>query len=123
MDLKRDLIKYCRDAAKSKYKKGTSCYICGTSDNLDFHHFYSLTELLNKWLRVNKLNPTTVDEILVLREKFIAEHYDELYKHAVTICHPHHLKLHSLYGKNPSLATAEKQKRWVEIQRGKLIGH
>jgi hypothetical protein len=28
-------------------------------------------------------------------------------------------RLHKIYGKSPSLATAEKQKRWVELQREK----
>ena len=30
MDLKRDLVKYVRDKAKSKYDKGTECRICGS---------------------------------------------------------------------------------------------
>ena len=46
MTLKRDLVKYVRDKAKSQYKKDTECYICGSTENLDFHHFYGLTELL-----------------------------------------------------------------------------
>ena len=36
IELKRDLVKYIRDRAKSKYKKGTKCYICGESAKLDF---------------------------------------------------------------------------------------
>ena len=40
MTLKRDLVKYVRDKAKSKYKKEAECYICGSTENLDFHHFY-----------------------------------------------------------------------------------
>ena len=55
MTLKRDLVKYVRDKAKSKYKKGTECFICGSQENLDFHHFYGLTELLETWLRKNKI--------------------------------------------------------------------
>ena len=49
--LKRDVVKYVRDKAKSKYEKGTSCQICAETEQLDFHHFYSLTPLLNQWLR------------------------------------------------------------------------
>ena len=55
MDLKRDLVKYVRDRAKSKYQKSTECFICGSGENLDFHHFYGLTELLDIWLRKNKI--------------------------------------------------------------------
>ncbi len=43
--LKRDVVKYVRDKAKSKYKKGSACEICGETEQLDFHHFYSLTPL------------------------------------------------------------------------------
>jgi len=36
MTLKRDLVKYVRDKAKSKYKKETECYICGSTENWTF---------------------------------------------------------------------------------------
>ena len=48
MNLKRDLVKYVRDKAKSGYKKETQCYICGETDKLEFHHFYGMTELRPK---------------------------------------------------------------------------
>jgi hypothetical protein len=114
--LKRDAVKYVRDKAKSKYEKGTECRICGETEQLDFHHFYSLTPLLNQWLTKNKLNP---DYIQALRDDFIEEHSAELYEHTVTLCHHHHLALHKIYGKDPALGTAKKQMRWVEIQREK----
>jgi|TARA_R110000744_G_scaffold107155_6_gene203608 hypothetical protein len=116
IELKRDLVKYIRDRAKSKYKKGTECYICGEMSNLDFHHFYSLSPLLYKWVKTHKKKP---EDVLDFRDEFIQEHSAELYEHTTTLCHAHHLKLHSIYGKDPSLATAKKQKNWVEIQRNK----
>tara|TARA_E500000318_G_C3453681_1_gene169822 strand:+ start:257 stop:628 length:372 start_codon:yes stop_codon:yes gene_type:complete len=119
MDLKRDLVKYVRDKAKSKYDKGTECRICGSKENLDFHHFYGLTELLEKWLREQKLVIQTAEEIMEVRDDFILEHRKELYDDAVTLCHDHHLRLHSIYGKRPKLFTAPKQARWVERQREK----
>lgn len=121
-NLKRDKVKYVRDKAKSKYDKGTECHICGSTERLDFHHFYSLTPLLDKWLaeKVKERPAHYVDEYIVIwRDEFIEEHGPELYEHAVTICHDHHLKLHSIYGRNPALATAKKQMRWVERQRDK----
>lgn len=117
--LKRDPIKYVRDKAKAAYKKGSECFICGSTERLDFHHFYTLTPLFNKWLRDNKLTSNSEDDVLAVRDRFIAEHKPELYDHAVTLCHMHHLKLHSIYGKDPPLATATKQMRWVDIQRDK----
>ena len=119
MNLKRDLIKYVRDKAKAKYSKESECFICNSEENLDFHHFHGLTELLDIWLIRNKLNISTAEDIISVRERFIEEHYQELYDEAVTLCHIHHLKLHSIYGKRPSLATAPKQKRWVGKQREK----
>jgi hypothetical protein len=119
MTLKRDLVKYVRDKAKSKYEKDDACYICGATENLDFHHFNGLTELLDVWLRKNKITIDSEEDILAIREQFISEHLDELYEQAVTICHEHHLLLHSIYGKRPKLVTAKKQQRWVEIQREK----
>ena len=119
MTLKRDLVKYVRDKAKSKYKKDTHCYICGSTENLDFHHFYGLTELLESWFKENDITVKTEDEILELREVFIKENEDKVYKQAVTLCHMHHRKLHNIYGKRPKLITAQKQQNWVEIQRKK----
>ena len=119
MTLKRDLVKYVRDKAKSKYKKDTHCYICGSTENLDFHHFYGLTELLESWMKNKDITVETEEEILELREVFIRENEDKVYKQAVTLCHMHHLRLHNIYGKRPKLITAKKQQRWVEIQRNK----
>lgn len=119
MDFKRDEIKYIRDRAKGRYKKDSSCRICGSSEKLDFHHFYTLTPLYNKWKRDEKVKVTNEEELLAIRDRFITEHMPEMYDHTVTLCHMHHMKLHSIYGKDPALVTAPKQMNWVEIQRGK----
>ena len=119
MTLKRDLVKYVRDKAKSKYKKETECYICGSTENLDFHHYNGLTELLEWWMKQRNITIETEEEILALREKFIKDNEDEVYKQAVTLCHMHHQRLHTIYGKRPKLITAKKQQNWVEIQRKK----
>jgi hypothetical protein len=119
MTLKRDLVKYVRDKAKSRYKKQTECYICGSTEQLDFHHFYGLTELLEVWLKKKKIKITEEQQILDIREDFIEEEHDKVYDHAVTLCHSHHMRLHGIYGKRPTLITAKKQQNWVEIQRNK----
>ena len=119
MNFKRDLVKYVRDKAKSRYQKSNNCYICGDTENLDFHHFFGLTELLERWLKKHNIVVETEDDILNIRETFIETHEKELYDEAVTLCHLHHLRLHSIYGKRPKLITAMKQKRWVEKQRVK----
>ena len=117
MDLKRDLVKYVRDKAKSGYKKETQCFICGDTEKLEFHHFYGMTELLETWLKSNKITINSVDEIMEVRETFIEEHQKEIYYEAATLCKAHHMRLHSIYGKRPKLVTAPKQKRWVDKMR------
>ena len=119
MDLKRDLVKYVRDKAKSGYQKETQCYICGETENLEFHHFYGMTELLESWLKSNKITINSAEEIMKVRVTFIEEHPNELYDEAATLCKAHHMRLHSIYGKRPKLVTGPKQKRWVEKQRDK----
>jgi hypothetical protein len=118
-NLKRDLVKYIRDRAKSGYDKGTECFICGSDELLDFHHYCSISEMFNKWMKKLKLNIETVEDILEHRDKFIEEHYEQMYNETVTLCHEHHIKLHTIYGRNPVLATAKKQARWVQKQRDK----
>ena len=118
-ELKRDFVKYIRDKAKSAYSKGSSCEICGATEELDFHHFYSVAELVNRWLKTNKLKIESVDQAHEFRDRFISEHHAEIYEHAVTLCHTHHMKLHSIYGRNPQLITAKKQMNWVSKQREK----
>ena len=115
----RDPIKWVRDRAKAKYNKGTSCEICDVTEKLDFHHYHSMTPLFNAWCKKHGHVIKTDDDVIEVRDSFISDHYEEVYKKTVTLCHPHHLKLHSIYGKNPPLVTASKQENWVRIQREK----
>jgi len=119
-DLKRDEIKYVRDLSKAAYKKEDSCYICGSAENLQFHHFYSMTPLWEKWKKKNGVIITSTDDIFKYREDFKIDHHNEIYNETVTLCKFHHMeRLHKVYGKVPALATAEKQKRWCDKQREK----
>ncbi len=119
VDKKRDPIKWVRDKAKARYEKASECYICGTTENLDFHHYFTLTPLFNKWLKANNITINSDEDVVAVRDQFIAEHMPEMYEYTATLCHDHHLKLHSIYGKDPPLVTAKKQMRWVGIQREK----
>lgn len=122
-DLKRDEIKYIRDLSKSAYKKDTSCYICNSTDDLEFHHFYSMTLLWNKWKSENKIVIKNVEDIIKYREEFKKKFHNEIYNETVTLCKFHHReRLHKIYGKVPNLATAIKQKNWCELQRLKILG-
>jgi len=119
-ELKRQLIKYCRDKAKANYDKGTECFICGSTENLEFHHYNGMTELLEKWLKQQGIsNIDTAEDIMDIREQFISDNLKEVYEETTTLCKPHHQKLHGIYGKRPQLHTAKKQERWVGKRRVK----
>lgn len=115
----RDKVKFVRDRAKARYNKGSECEICRATENLEFHHYFSMTPLLNAWLKKHGYDPKTNEDMVEIRDSFISDHYNEVYDETVTLCKTHHLKLHSIYGKNPALVTAPKQKNWVAIQREK----
>ena len=120
-NLKRDEIKYIRDISKSSYNKERECYICGSTKELQFHHFSSMTLLWEKWKKDNGYEVRDVDHILELREEFKDHHLKEIYQDTITLCKFHHMeKLHKIYGKVPALSTAEKQKRWCDKQRIKF---
>lgn len=118
-NLLRMEIKYIRDRAKAKYNKGPACEVCGTTESLEFHHYYTMTPLWNKWKKERGIVIRTVDDIISVRDEFIADQYDKVYNETATLCSTHHTLLHSVYGKDPALPTAEKQKNWVRIQKEK----
>lgn len=120
-DLIRDEIKYVRDGAKAAYEKDTHCFICHTTEELQFHHFYSMTLLWNKWKKDNNITISNTEDIFDVRDDFISKFHDHIYEDTVTLCKFHHMeRLHKIYGKVPTLHSAPKQKRWVEIQRIKF---
>lgn len=118
----RIAIKWVRDLSKKKYEKDDKCYICGTSEDLELHHTHSLTLLLNDWAERKNYDISTDEGILAVREEFIAEHQREIYELVYTLCNKHHVKLHSIYGKAPTAASASKQERWLDIQKAKFEG-
>lgn len=121
--LKRDPVKYIRDKVKSNYSKGDECYICGDTENLDFHHYHSVAEMWRAWCKEQDIvKVEEVDVIIAARDEFIEAKWEELVNMCATLCRTHHQKLHKIYGKNPALATAPKQARWVEKQRTKFKG-
>jgi hypothetical protein len=115
-------VKWVRDKAKAAYEKKDTCCICGTKEDLELHHFNSVTLLLERWAAKNGYDISTDDGILAVRDKFIAEHRSELYEQVRTLCNKHHVALHRVFGKAPPLNSAPKQERWVGIQIGKASG-
>lgn len=117
---RRIAVKWVRDRAKKAYEKDTHCCICKTDQDLELHHFASITILLNDWAHRNKHDISTDDGILAVRDEFIAQHHKEIYEDVVTLCNKHHVALHSIYGKAPPVHSAAKQARWIDIQKAKF---
>lgn len=116
---KRIPVKWIRDKAKSAYTKQSHCYICNTTQDLELHHTHSMTLLLEQWSQKLGIELETDEQVLEHRDRFISEHHAEIYDFVFTLCNPHHVRLHSLFGKAPGLGTAKKQQHWIERQREK----
>jgi hypothetical protein len=77
--------------------------------------------LFDNWLAKEGLTISSAEEVMDVRDTFINSHEYEMFTYAVTLCRDCHKRLHGIYGQRPSLTTAPKQERWVEIQRLKRI--
>lgn len=119
---KRTAIRWIRDGIKQKYKKGSCCEICGTTEDLEFHHYHTVAFVLENYAKVHGINLNNEDEVLAMRESFYETHWHELVEDAVTLCNTHHVLLHKIYGQKPLLSTASKQKHWVQKQHDKAHG-
>jgi 5-methylcytosine-specific restriction endonuclease McrA len=119
---KRIGVKWVRDKAKSAYEKQSECHICGSTEELELHHTNSLTLLLEKWAKDNNYDISSDEGIVSVRNEFIDAHHSEIYVEVFTLCAKHHQKLHGVFGKAPALSTAEKQNRWIEKQKAKVLG-
>ena len=122
--LKRFPIKYVRDFIKKDYKPKDKCYICKSTEKLELHHLYSLSQLWEQWCKEHNFKQVeNVEIIKQLRVRF-AKDYKEYLKSSnlYTLCKFHHLKLHTLYGQNYSNHLVPKIKKWMNIQKEKVIG-
>lgn len=118
---KRIPVKWVRDRAKAAYDKKSECYICSTNKDLELHHLHSITILLEMWADRKGYDISTDEGILAVRDEFILEHHTELYDKVYTLCNPHHVALHAIYGKAPQNGSEPKQQRWIELQRQKHV--
>ena len=117
--LKRTVYRYIRDGIKSNYVYKECCEICGTKEDLELHHPNTVSLLFDEFCKKRGISVSTEDEVLAIREDFYKEHWFELVEDVMTLCNTHHKALHKVYGSQPPLATAEKQRKWVERLSGK----
>jgi hypothetical protein len=116
----REYVKIVRDGMKSKYKDKEPCYICGSVENIELHHIYSVAELWNTWVKVNKLVIEDGNHVFTIRKQFEADNIDKLSNdNLYSLCKPHHAKLHQIYGKSYSNYMGERVKSWLDKQRDK----
>lgn len=121
--LKRLEVKYVRDGVKANYKKASECAICLGLDQLELHHYSTLNRMWDKFKKDNLL-PKEIkdpDEIKLYREQFYEQYWFEAVEDSVTLCNTHHKLLHRVYGVEPMLSTAPKQKNWVAKQHAKWL--
>jgi len=119
--LKRFPIKYIRDYIKKDYKIRDECFICGTKENLELHHLFSVSQLFNDWCLKNKVTEIdSVEKITSLREIFSVDCKESLDHHNLyTLCKNHHQRLHNIYGQRYSNHLVPKIRNWLEIQKEK----
>lgn len=117
--LKRIPIKYIRDFIKKDYKLRDECYICRSTDTLELHHLYSISELFRKWCdkhKIYEINDVSVME--EVRSQFSQDCKEHLsHEYLFTLCSKHHKHLHSLYGQTYSNHLVPKIKKWLDLQR------
>ena len=120
-DLKRIPIKYIRDYIKKDYKLKDCCYICGSTEKLELHHIYSISQLFEEWCLKHKIKEIdTIDTIKDLRVRFYADEFDRLSNNNLyTLCKIHHERLHNIYGQRYSNHIAVKIINWLNIQKEK----
>ena len=120
-DLKRIPIKYIRDYIKKDYKLKDCCYICGSTEKLELHHIYSISQLFEEWCLKHKIKEIdTIDTIKDLRVRFYADEFDRLSNNNLyTLCKIHHERLHNIYGQRYSNHIAVKIINWLSIQKEK----
>lgn len=113
-------VKWVRDGIKNKYKEKEPCYICGSEDNIELHHLYSVSELWHTWLAKNKVEINTDADVLANRGPFEQDNLEFLdNSNLFSLCKPHHVKLHSIYGKSYSNYMGNKVRSWLDKQKAK----
>lgn len=118
---KRTAIATMRDGIKAHYKKDSFCAICNSSNDLELHHYNTVSLLVKNFAKEFQLDFNDENIVLSNRTAFYDKYWHELVEDTVTLCFEHHKLLHKIYTKEPPLSTANKQKNWVEKKKNKLL--
>lgn len=113
-------VKWIRDGIKSNYKEREPCFICGSEENIELHHIYSVSELWNVWLRDKRIAISCDDDVIANRAQFELDNQDKLSNdNLYSLCKSHHLRLHQIYGKSYSNYMGDRVRNWLHQQRDK----
>lgn len=118
---KRTAIALMRDGIKANYKKGSCCEICNSDQELELHHYHTVSLLVKSFAKEFQLDFTDEEVVLSNRTAFYEKYWEQLVEDTVTLCAEHHKLLHKVYTKEPPLFTSSKQKNWVQKQKEKLL--
>lgn len=118
----RAVTKTIRDGVKANYIKKTSCEVCGCTEDLELHHPHTLNLVFTGYCEERGITVKSTDEVVAMRDDFYKAHWNELVVDVLTLCNTHHKALHKVYGAQPPLSTAAKQRVWVERIRDRLSG-
>ena len=120
--MKRTKYKYIRDGIKANYRYAETCEVCGCTEDLELHHPNTVSLLFDEWCSSKGYSPETKEEILEIRQEFYNDHWFELVDDVMTLCNTHHKALHKVYGAQPPLSTAAKQRDWVKRIKDRSMG-
>jgi len=111
----RLFVKQIRDKQRSTEKPKIECFVTRKKVNLELHHLYSLSDLVNTFLLTRKLTNSNRTE---LRDEFLKlnkEKVDEQYVLTKEV----HARLHNIFGGKYSQGVVPKVRIWLARQREK----
>jgi len=110
---KRVALKHVRDGIKAQYPEKCKCAVCGTTEDLEGHHYATLSLVFKDYCEKHNIDVRTDEQVLEMRDQFYEDNWEAVVTDMVTLCNKHHKALHKLYGKQPPLTSTKKQKHWV----------
>lgn len=116
-----DFVKFVRAKIKSYYPEKKECYVTGKTTDLEIHHLYCLSKLVEEF---RKFRPDFSEENKEqLRDEFLAKYsfiYDVNLMYVLT--KEEHLLVHRIFGWNYEPRQYEDVRNFINKRREKLYG-
>lgn len=101
------LTKRIRYHLKSSYFYDKKCYVCGSDKDLEIHHLYPISSVVDYITKQHGELP--ILDILVLGNQYFSDY--------ITLCKTHHKALHDIYGRVYSMDKVTYVKGFLEKQK------